>query len=281
MERSLQVPGHPVEGFPGGHEGAAMGSYVEAGEVRTYYEIHGDGAPVVLLHGGLATIDSFAAQTPALAEHYRVYLPERRGHGRTADVAGPFTYGAMASDTVAFMEAVGVGPAHLVGWSDGAVVAALVALERPDLVRRLVLIGQYLHLDGAIPQVKALFDSWTADDVPAPIRGPFDALSPDGPEHFPVVFEKLTRMWREEPTVASADLAQLAAPTLVMVGDDDWVTLEHAIELYRSLPDGQLAVCPGSSHGLPMEKPEVVNRLILDFLAPQQADKLMSLTQHS
>ena len=97
-----------------------MDEYVNAGGVRTYYEIHGEGESLVLLHGGLATAESWAMQIPALAERYRVYVPERRGHGRTPDVAGPMTYEMMAEDTAAFLDAAGTGTAHLVGWSDGA-----------------------------------------------------------------------------------------------------------------------------------------------------------------
>jgi pimeloyl-ACP methyl ester carboxylesterase len=108
-----------------------VGEYVNVGDVRTYYEVHGGGEPVVLLHGGFGTVESWAMQTPALAERYRVYVPERRGHGRTPDVNGPITYETMAADTAAFLEAAGTGAAHLVGWSDGAVVGMLVALRRP------------------------------------------------------------------------------------------------------------------------------------------------------
>ena len=107
------------------------------------YEVAGEGDAVVLLHGGLSSADSWAAQQPALtAAGFRVWIPERRGHGHTPDIDGPFSYEAMAEETIAFLDAL-VGRTHLVGWSDGAVVGVLVALRRPDLVDRLVLMGQY------------------------------------------------------------------------------------------------------------------------------------------
>src|SRR5262249_15603027 len=139
------------------------GAYLDAGGVHTYYEDRGTGDPLILLHGGMCTAETFDGQAPVLAEHYRVLVPERRGHGRTPDVDGPITYEVMAQDTIAFIEAAGTGPAHLVGWSDGAIVGVLVALERPDLVRKLVLIGQYTSDDGASPEVKAMVDSFTPD----------------------------------------------------------------------------------------------------------------------
>jgi pimeloyl-ACP methyl ester carboxylesterase len=116
-----------------------MGSYVQLGEVRTYYEEDGDGPPLVLLHPGAADSRAFEGNLPGLAEHFRVYRPDRRGHGRTPDVDGPLTYELMAQDTIAFLEQVVGGPAYLVGHSDGAPVALVAALARPDLVPRLVV----------------------------------------------------------------------------------------------------------------------------------------------
>ena len=139
--------------------------YVQAGGLRTYYETEGEGEPLVLLHGGLWTVETMEAQTQALSARYRE-RPERRGHGRTADVAGPITYEAMAADTIAFLEAMQMGRAHLVGWSDGAVVALRVALDRPDLVGKLVFIGNYASLDGARPDQIALMDAMTRAVMP-------------------------------------------------------------------------------------------------------------------
>src|SRR3970040_587953 len=106
------------------------GPYVDAGGVSTYYESHGEGEPLLLLHGGLCTIETFFGQTPELAKRFCVILPERRGDGRPADVDGPITYDAMAADTIAFMGALGIENAHLVGYSDGAIVGMLVAMRR-------------------------------------------------------------------------------------------------------------------------------------------------------
>jgi pimeloyl-ACP methyl ester carboxylesterase len=203
-------------------------------------------------------------------------VPERRGHGRTPDVDGPITYETMAADTAAFLDATGTGAAHLGGWSDGAVVAMLVALRRPELVRKLVVIGQYFNADGEVPEFRAMTDSW-GSDPPEALHDVYDRVSPDGPEHFPVVLEKIMRMWREEPDIALPELAGIRAPALVMQGDDDIVEVEHSATLAATLPDAQLAVVPGTSHMALREKPDLVNRLILDFLDEHQAEKMMSL----
>ena len=152
------------------------------------------------------------------AERYRVYLPERRGHGRTPDVEGPMGFGLMARDTIAFMEALGTGPAHLVGWSDGGYVATELALARPDLVRRLVLIGTAANADGYTTETREGNEHLTLDSLAPFVRQAYDRLSPDGPEHFPIVFEKLAAVWRTEPDHALADLSALTMPTLLAAG---------------------------------------------------------------
>lgn len=243
-----------------------MAEVVAAG-VRTYYAEHGDGPAVVLLHGGMTGGDSWSPQISALAERFRVLVPDRRGHGRTPDVDGPYTYGAMAEETIAFIEQMASGPAHLVGWSDGANVAMHVARDRPDLVGAVVAIGGNFHHDGLHPG----FDEMMSDDPDAPemamMRAPYEATSPDGAGHWPVFMAKVLEMWANGPTMTVADLSRITSPVLVMVGDDDCITYEHTVTLFESLPHGQLAVIPGTSHLVPMEKPALVNALILDFLA--------------
>jgi pimeloyl-ACP methyl ester carboxylesterase len=244
------------------------GQRVQANGVDTYYEVDGapEGEPVVLLHGGFVSNESWAPQRAALAERYRLYLPERRGHGRTPDVPGPLGYGVQAEDTIAFMAAVGLPSAHLIGWSDGGIIALEVALRRPDLVRSLILIGAVAHVDGATAEAQLELAAMTADGLGPYIREMYDRLSPDGPEHFEVVFERLVTVWRSEPTHELSELAAISAPTLILVGDRDVVSVEHASAMQHSMPNGQLAVVPGADHFLLFSKPELANRLFLDFL---------------
>lgn len=235
--------------------------YTQLAGLRTWYEEHGDGPPLVLLHPGGADARAWSPNLIALAAHFRVYTPERRGQGRTPDVEGPITYELMVQDTIAFLERVVGGAAHLVGHSAGANVALLVALRRPDLVRRVALISGVFHRDGWIP---AAIDPDT-EPHEALARG-YAQLSPDGAEHFEVVAAKLKRMDFEEPTLLASDLAGVASRTLVMLADDDEVTLEHSVEMYRNLPHAELAVIPGTSHGLLHEKPALCNSVLVEFL---------------
>lgn len=241
--------------------------YVDANGVHTYYDEHGSGEPLLLLHGGLVDGDSFAQQTPAFAERFRVIVPDRRGHGRTADVDGPISYDVMADDTIAFIEALGIGPAHLVGWSDGGDVGLLVAIKRPNLVRRLVTIGSNFSADGLTREAAEAFKPDTPTSA-VPIMHETWKVNAVEPDRFDAVLEKMQQCWFDY-AIPTADLARITAPTLVMVGDDDITRFEHTIELYDTIPDAQLAVIPGTSHLVPLEKPDLVNQLVLDFLAAE------------
>jgi pimeloyl-ACP methyl ester carboxylesterase len=255
-----------------------MGTYIEISGLQTWYDEDGSGEPLVLLHGGLAPNETWGPQVPELAKRFRVLAPERRGHGHTRDVDGPFSYDAMATDTIGFLEAVVTGPAQLVGWSDGGIIGLLVAMRRPDLVRKLVAIGANFDTTGIPEELRSQLLSMQSDGEEIALqRSMYEAASPDGPEHWPVVFAKFIEMVGREPHIPPAELQRIAAPTLVVAGDHDVVSLEHTIELFRSIPTAELAIVPGTSHYLAMEKPDLVNRLILDFLQHDPSPAMMPI----
>ena len=239
-----------------------MAEYVQTGAVRTWYDEHGAGDPLVLLHGGLVDARWFAPNLEPLAERFHVYTPERRGHGHTPDVEGPITYRVMADDTIAFLDAVLDGPADLVGHSDGAFVAMLVAMQRPELVNRLVMISGGFDKSGEADPA-ADFD---VDEVVQFLGGAYGEVSPDGEAHFPVVVAKIAELMKKEPRMDVAELARIGHRSLVMFSDDDLMTLQHEVEMFEALPNAELAVVPGTSHFLTQEKPHLVNALLLDFL---------------
>jgi pimeloyl-ACP methyl ester carboxylesterase len=173
----------------------------------------------------------------------------------------------MARDTAEFIDAVVGGPAHLVGWSDGGIVALLVAIARPDLVRKLVAISANFLPTPEITTAPGMLEGMSADAPEmAMFRAMYEPVSPDGPDHWPVVVKKVTDMFTVEPNMTTDELGRITAPTLVLVADDDLMTLEHSIALHRAIPNSELAVVPGTSHALPMEKPALCNKLIVDFL---------------
>ncbi len=184
-----------------------MGAYVELGPVRTWYDERGEGNPLVLMHGGLVDARFFDPNVGPLAERFHVFLPERRGHGHTPDVDGPITYQLMTDDTIAFIDQVVGGPADLVGHSDGAFVAMQVAMQRPDLVKRLVMISGGFNKSGeAMPDME-----WDVDALTQFLGPAYGEVSPDGVAHFPVVATKMGEMAAVEPNLEAAELGEVTA----------------------------------------------------------------------
>jgi pimeloyl-ACP methyl ester carboxylesterase len=241
--------------------------------VKQEYVVDGAGPALVLLHGGFSNRDDFDAQLAELTARHRVWRPDRRGHGSTPDAPGPITYDNMADDTIEFLEEVVGEPAHLIGYSDGAVVGLLAALRRPELVRKLVLMGLYVNRDGEADWFGRWVRGTEVATVPEYFRTSYSERSPDGPDHFDAVAEKILDLWRTEPNLPLEALRGLVVPTLVFMGDDDVVTLEHGVAMTRAIPDAQLAVVPGASHAVPYERPALVAQLFVEFLADEQPPK--------
>jgi len=225
----------------------------------------------------MAPNSTWNAQIAGLAPHRRVIAPERQAHGHTPDRPGPISYQGMAEQTAALLEALDLGPADLVGWSDGGMVGFLVAAQRPELVRTLTATGSGFSSAGYVDGAMEAFIALGPDDPDmAMFAAMYAEVSPDGPGHFAEVWDKVRTMWAE-PFDWSADLARISAPVLVVVGDDDYITVPHADEFARRVPHGQLAVVPGASHLVPMEKPELYNRLVLEFVDRPEVDTMFPL----
>lgn len=223
-------------------------------------------APIVLLHGGLVGNETWHAQLAGLGAHHTVIAPERPGHGATPDRPVPFTYEAMAAQMAGFLRAFSRGSAHLVGWSDGGMVGLLIAHDHPELVRTLSVTGTGYASHGYVPgSIEALCALPVDDPELAAAAQAHAQVSPDGPDHFPVLWSKIRQLW-SQPFDWSSPVSEISVPTLVIVGDDDYVTVSHAQQLAHRVADGRLAVVPGASHMAPAEKPELFNSLILDVI---------------
>jgi pimeloyl-ACP methyl ester carboxylesterase len=181
-----------------------VGERIEINGHPTWVDERGGGAEtVLLLHGGMSNSDLMLdAWGDPLAERCRLVAFDRRDHGYTADTAAAFHYEDMATETIGVLEHVVEGRAHLVGWSDGGIVALAVAMSRPDLVDRLVVIGTNSHHDGVLP-LELSEDS----PVAAQVFQAYAARSPDGPDHFGDLFEKFLAMATTEPTWTVEDIA--------------------------------------------------------------------------
>ncbi|MEU4690679.1 alpha/beta hydrolase [Actinoplanes sp. NPDC023714] len=242
-------------------------SHLRINGADLYAEVAGDGEPVLLLHGGFCSLESLRAQSDALVADHRVYAFERPGHGRSADIDEAYGYPRMVADTLAYLDAAGLGSAHVVGYSDGAIIGLLLALDHPERVRSLVAISA--NLDPSAFEDSDL--TLSALPKPEPQRPDvermhYDRLSPDGAAHADLVLEKLFALWTSEPHIAPADLARITAPVLVMAGDRDTIRPDHSLRIAAAIPGAQLAIVPGTTHNLIAERPELISTMIREFL---------------
>ncbi len=223
------------------------------------------GKTVVLLHGGLSSSASLLRVLgPSLAKRFEIAAFDRRGHGRTADTDEPFSYDAMAEETIAFLELLD-RRVFLLGHSDGANVALLVALRRPDLLRRIALVGANYHYDGLVAMTDFTPESEGFNDFALE----YASRSPDGIDHAAAVVEKSLHLVKTEPTLTLDDLRTVSIPVLVMSGDDDVARLSHTVSMYEAIPESQLAILPGATHAVLKEHTKE-SVLIIDhfFLGP-------------
>jgi pimeloyl-ACP methyl ester carboxylesterase len=253
------------------------GSYVRVNGLDVYYEIHGSGFPLVLLHGAMGTIEScFADLLPALATARRVIAIELQGHGHTADADRPLSYSQMAADVAGVLEALGVGTADLVGYSLGGAVGLELAMRRPEMVRRLVYYGGTSYRrDGLYPEVLADPEAGADDLIGSPWHQAYQRVAPD-PGHWPVLVAKTQQLDLTFDGWTDAEIRSLAMPVLLIIGDSDIVRPEHTLAMFRllgggvvgdiaGLPASRLAILPGTSHVGLLDRTVWLQSMILEF----------------
>jgi pimeloyl-ACP methyl ester carboxylesterase len=246
---------------------AAFGEYAEVHGIKMYYEVHGEGKPVVLLHGGTSTIQSsFAGQITALSRNHRVIAIEQMGHGHTGDIAGrELSYEGMTEDTAALLVQLGIQNADVIGWSDGGQLALRLAFTHPELVRRVVASG--VGLGATTPQMQQAMRSLSADRWSALVRDEYARISPDGPAHWPVFFDKIRIMWAKPSwAISEPELGKIKAAVLIVAGDRDFTRVEETTRIYRMIPNARLAILPGTDHFTFQKRPDWLNPIIVDFL---------------
>src|ERR1700733_5085116 len=241
-------------------------TYAPVGGQQLYYEVHGSGRPLVLLHGGLLTIDlSFGLLLGPLATGRQVIAVELQGHGHTADTDRPMTIEALAGDVVELLDQLGIAEADLFGFSLGGLVACAIALAAPDRGGRLVVAPgdpyrppgrESAPLDDTLLPTQADFEA---------MRAAYAAVAPD-PAHFEKFAAKTSAMVHEVPGRTADELRSLRVPTLLIFGDRDFSPLPDVAELFSLLPDARLAVLPGTRHIDVTRRPAQLLALITPFL---------------
>jgi pimeloyl-ACP methyl ester carboxylesterase len=260
-------------------EAQEAGKRVPVNGMQVYYEVTGQGEPLVVLHGAYMDIPSMGGIIPKLAESHRVYAREFQGHGRTTDIDRKITYPNLADDVAAFMDAVGLAKADVFGYSMGGQAALQLAIRHPEKVNRLVAASVGYDLRGWQPEYTAAIPQFTVEMM---LQMPFFKEQADRKPGFPKLIEKLIQL-EKEPMAWEADIRKLKMPVLVIAGDADVSTLEHNVALFKllgggmmgdmgkPLPASRLAVLPATSHTAVITQVALLHAFIEPFLKGETA----------
>lgn len=243
--------------------------YVAHRGARIWYAQYGTGAPVVLLHGGLGHSGNWGYQVPALVgAGYAVTVIDSRGHGHSTRDDQPYSYDLLAADVRAVMDELEIAKAAIIGWSDGACAGLALARSHPERVSGLLFFACNVDASGTRPFVPTpVIDNCFSRHV-----ADYAALSVT-PDDFKAFSEAVSTMQRTLPGYGADDLAAIDAPVLVMQSpDDEFIKTEHAEYLARALPKGRLRVLESGTHFAPLQRPELFNTAVLDFLAALPPD---------
>jgi pimeloyl-ACP methyl ester carboxylesterase len=248
-------------------------AYAKVNGLEMYYELHGSGddtrRPLVLLHGGVHTVGlSFAAVLPALAADRRVVAPELQAHGHTADTDRDMSVANLASDVVALLDELGIEQADFIGFSLGGLTALEIAVRHPERVGRLALAATQYRQDGYHTDVRT--PDYSSPRLPGQadfqeMADAYAAVAPH-PEHFQDFLAKVTAAAHAPLPWTAHDLRGLDAPTLLVIGDTDFVRVEHAAEMQELIPGAQLAVLPATTHVDLMRRTSLLLPLLTEFL---------------
>lgn len=237
--------------------------YAPVNGIKIWYATFGQGAPVILLHGGLSNSDYWGRQVPVLARHYRVIVMDSRGHGRSSRDARPFGYDLMASDVLALMDFLKIPKAALVGWSDGAIIGLDIAIRHPERLTKLFAFAANSDPSG----VKDIEKSPVFTAFIERARKEYEKLSPT-PKEYDAFVAQITKMWETQPHFTDADLAGIKVPTWIVDADhDEAIKRENTLYMADHIPDSGLLLLPETSHFAFIQDPALFNDAVLHFLA--------------
>ena len=257
---------------------AVVSARVEVNGMQMYYEVSGEGDPLIVLHGAYMNIPGMGAIIPRLAESHKVYALEFQGHGRTTDIDRPITYPNLADDVAAFMDKVGLAQADVFGYSMGSVAGLQLAIRHPEKVNKLVAASVAYDVKGWQPAFVAFIPQMNVEMfLQLPFAAEYKRLAPN-PNGFPALVAKLIQL-EKEPMAWEADVKKLKTPILIISGDADVATLEHSVAMFRLLggggmgdmpgvqpPASRFAVMPATAHTAVITQPEMLFGFIEPFL---------------
>ena len=248
-----------------------VGKFIAVNDIKVYYEVYGQGEPLLLLHGNSGSIWTMASLIPDLAKHFKVIAVDSRAQGKSTDSDREITYALMASDMSELIDKLKLGSVHVVGWSDGGNIGLELALAHPEKVRKLVTFGaNYTNENIFAPP----------DSVPMDPKDPRLLNTLEGMKQYKKGLEKLTPLVRKKladliekhPKITKEQLKQIGVPTLIVAGDHDIINIEQTLAMFTNLPHVQLFIVPGASHLAPIEHPALLNGEVIRFLTTPYRD---------
>ena len=244
-----------VAAVPYGSNPAAGKTFVHDG-VTLYYEVYGQGEPLLMIHGNGGSIGTLAAQIAYFRSRYRVIAMDSRDQGKSGDSAGKITYEKMTDDLAALLDHLKAGPVDVLGWSDGGIEALLLGIRHPAKVKKIAAMAANLNAstDAVYAETWAMAKSMI-DAMPAAEK--------DTPEGRRAI--KVTSMMFEEPNIAPSALQAISAPTLVLASDHDLIRDEHTLDIFHHLPNSQLAIFPNATHMVPYDDSPLFNTTVERF----------------
>jgi pimeloyl-ACP methyl ester carboxylesterase len=253
-----------------------QGQYVQANDLTIYYEEHGSGEPLILLHGGTVTSSMWQQQIPSFARHFRVIAPDSRGHGRTNNPTGKFSYRLMAADVAAFIQVLGLTRPLVCGYSDGGQIALEIGMRYPGLTAALVVgAAFYIFSETYTNGLKAMgFEGPGVVDIkhmqevfPKVVEAwKIDHFRADDPDYWQTLLKQISTMWWAPLDYTAQDFQKITEPALILGGDRDGTfELEQAVEMYRLIPNAELAILPNTTHMSAIDS-QLFTDVALDFL---------------
>jgi pimeloyl-ACP methyl ester carboxylesterase len=237
--------------------------YLNINGLKMYYEIKGEGQPLLFIHGGGMCTEAYQLEINRLSKKYKVIAADNQAQGRTNDIDREITYNNMANDQLALLDNLGIDSVIVFGHSDGGVVGLYMTINNPNRVKKLIVSGTNYNASGILDEFTELLKGATPEMFQNDF---FNKLSPDGSEHWPAVLKKLKKMWLNEPNITEQELNSIKQQTLIVVGDNDMIKIQHTINMFESITNANLLIVPNASHEVLNEKPDFVFPLIFNFI---------------